>query len=142
MLRKGMTEADVKKAVGWKPNSAMLARYSHLTETDSRNAYLRASGLKVADAPRVEPFSVPTKDVPPVVAAPPSVVDLSDPRLQGQLDKMFTERMRIEVEKMAGELRSMLRAAGNEVVDRPLTDEEAAKGKDAPMGIWVSTKKK
>jgi integrase len=92
MLRKGMTEADVKKAVGWKPNSAMLARYSHLTETDSRNAYLRASGLKVADAPRVEPFSVPTKDVPPVVAAPPSVVDLSDPRLAEQLDRWIVLR--------------------------------------------------
>jgi len=78
MLRKGMTEADVKKSVGWKPNSAMLGRYSHLTATDSRNAYLRASGLKVADAPHVEPFAVPAKEVPAVVAPPPSIVNAGE----------------------------------------------------------------
>jgi len=141
MLRKGMTEADVKKSVGWKPNSAMLGRYSHLTATDSRNAYLRASGLKVADAPHVEPFAVPTKDVPAIVAQPPAVVDLSDPRLMESLrkeiraeaDAIWLDEMRKARDKVADEKNFEVRT---------LTPEELKKLVEQGGTVQVFTQKK
>jgi integrase len=45
LLRKGLSEADVKKLLGWSPRSTQLARYGHLTSGDAYRALLRAEGF-------------------------------------------------------------------------------------------------
>ena len=50
LLRMGVPGEQVKQLLGWKPNSIMLARYSHLVDRDAYAALLKASGYKVEEA--------------------------------------------------------------------------------------------
>lgn len=52
LLRIGVPEAQVKKLLGWKPNSPMLGRYSHLVDRDAYVALLRAHGLEPPEVPK------------------------------------------------------------------------------------------
>lgn len=52
LLRIGVPEAQVKKLLGWKPNSPMLARYAHLVDRDAYAALLRAHGLEPPEPPK------------------------------------------------------------------------------------------
>ena len=94
MLRSGMTDAMVKKSLGWRPGSGMLSRYSHVVAADAENAYLRSRGLTVAGAPGPKGFGAPKADVPVMPAPPPehNIIDLSDPKLQEQLDRWIIVR--------------------------------------------------
>ncbi len=52
LLRIGVPEAQVKKLLGWKPSSPMLARYSHLADRDAYSALLKAHGLEPPEMPK------------------------------------------------------------------------------------------
>ena len=49
LLRRGMSEAQVKRFMGWTPASLMLGRYSHLVDEDVDNAILESHGLKAQE---------------------------------------------------------------------------------------------
>ncbi len=95
LLRKGMTDAQVKKSLGWMPNSNMLGRYSHLVDQDTQDAYLRASGLEVGPTARPADFPSPIAGLPPMPAPPERVVDLDDPQFQKYLDAWIVKRMEL-----------------------------------------------
>lgn len=67
LLRIGVPEAQVKKLLGWKPNSPMLARYSHLVDADSYAALLRAHGLEPPEPPKHGALVAAEGELRPVV---------------------------------------------------------------------------
>src|SRR5712691_155538 len=67
LLRIGVPEAQVKKLLGWKPNSPMLARYSHLVDRDAYAALLRASGLEPPEVPKEGVLIAAEAEMSPVV---------------------------------------------------------------------------
>ncbi len=73
LLRIGVPEAQVKKLLGWKPNSPMLGRYAHLVDRDAYAALLKAHGIPVpeaADLGRLRFDEASLKPVVPMVAPP------------------------------------------------------------------------
>ncbi len=67
LLRRGMTEAQVKKLLGWKPNSAMLSRYSHLADKDAYAALLRAHDMEMPEPVEIEKILTAEDDLAPVL---------------------------------------------------------------------------
>ncbi len=83
LLRIGVPEAQVKKLLGWRPNSPMLGRYSHLVDRDAYAALLRAHGLEPPKPETHESLiaaDAELKPVLPIVSFPrqrgPALVDL------------------------------------------------------------------
>ena len=67
LLRIGVPEAQVKKLLGWKPNSPMLARYAHLVDRDAYAALLRAHGLEPPEPPKHGALVAAEGELRPVV---------------------------------------------------------------------------
>src|SRR6266705_3590003 len=67
LLRLNVPEAMVKKLLGWKPNSPMIARYSHLVDRDAYAALLRASGLEPPEVPKEGALVAAEGELQPVV---------------------------------------------------------------------------
>ncbi|MGP8147168.1 MAG: tyrosine-type recombinase/integrase [Thermoplasmata archaeon] len=71
LLRKHMSEGEVKTLLGWTPRSTMLSKYGHLTSDDARRALLRAEGFEVALPEESERITIEDDQLVPVV---PSVI--------------------------------------------------------------------
>ena len=67
LLRIAVPESMVKKLLGWKPNSPMIARYSHLVDRDAYEALLRAHGLEPPEVPTEGALIAAEDDMRPVV---------------------------------------------------------------------------
>lgn len=67
LLRIGVPEAQVKKLLGWKPSSPMLARYAHLVDRDAYAALLRAHGLEPPELPKEGGLVAAEGELRPVV---------------------------------------------------------------------------
>ncbi len=65
LLRIGVPEGQVKKLLGWTPESPMLGRYSHLADRDAYKALLK--GLGYEDAEKVDLGKLEARDLEPVV---------------------------------------------------------------------------
>lgn len=70
LLRIGVGEAQVRQLLGWKPGSAMIARYTHLADRDAYAALLKAHGYEVPEP----------EDVGRLVTELRPVVSLNPPR--------------------------------------------------------------
>lgn len=91
LLRVGISEAIVKKTLGWKPNSQMLARYSHLVPEDAHNALLQAHGLEPIG--RIRIGGLKTEElgsVPPVVFTDTPTVRIGDIDMDSFREKVIT----------------------------------------------------
>lgn len=66
LLREGLSEAVIKKLMGWKPGSPMLARYGHLVSTDVEAAL----GLTAKDEGEKAELRVPEREVPAMPTIP------------------------------------------------------------------------
>lgn len=73
LLRLGMSEAQVKRLLGWAPGSTMLNRYAHLSDGDAYRGLLKAQGFDVPEADAAESMAFEDTDLKPVVpmVAPP-----------------------------------------------------------------------
>ncbi len=80
LLQRGVTEANVKKLLGWKPGSLMLSRYSHLTDEDAERAALEAGGFPVPERVQIGRLDFPDETLRPVVpvASPPGTAELEN----------------------------------------------------------------
>ncbi len=67
LLRIGVPEAQVKALLGWRPNSPMLGRYSHLVDRDAYAALLRAHGLEPPEPPTRERLVAAEGELKPVL---------------------------------------------------------------------------
>lgn len=54
LVASGMSDANVKAAMGWSPNSPMLGRYARMRRADVKKAVLRAAGVETPEAVAVE----------------------------------------------------------------------------------------
>lgn len=66
LLRKGVNETLVRRLLGWKPGSVMIARYQALSDSDTYAATLRMNGF--AEPETVDMGKVDVCDLQPVVA--------------------------------------------------------------------------
>lgn len=65
LVRLGYNEAIIRKMLGWKPTSAMIARYQHLNDTDIKDA--QTNGVNTAK--RMQLKVVEKADIQPVYEA-------------------------------------------------------------------------
>lgn len=90
LLRLGMPEAQVKKLLGWKPGSQMLARYAHLVDTDAYRELLKSQGYDVPKAMDLGKLTFEDdalKAVVPMNAPPPTGIPAS---LEDELRRLAT----------------------------------------------------
>lgn len=73
LLRRGLTEMEVKRLLGWTSSSSMLGRYAHLNRTDDYGAAMKAHGLQPPARVDLEKLSALDELLRPVVPmrAPP-----------------------------------------------------------------------
>jgi integrase len=91
LLRLGMREGQVKKLLGWKPGSMMLARYSHLVDTDAYRDLLERQGYEVPKALDLGKLTFEEDALKAVVPmnAPPAA-----PTIQDEIDKLSPAQIR------------------------------------------------
>lgn len=105
LLRMGVSEANVKRMLGWTPGSTQLSRYSHLAGRDAERAYRKALGLEdvVEDAPAkliqpeadmaaVVPIVPPPGTPAPRLSANEIAELMADPNVQHFLRLLETAR--------------------------------------------------
>lgn len=88
LLRLGITDAQVKRLLGWAPSSTMLNRYAHLADVDSYRALLKAQGYDVPEAGSVEAMTfedAKLEPVVPMIPAPGMVRPITPQELAGLL---------------------------------------------------------
>ncbi|MFQ5884325.1 MAG: tyrosine-type recombinase/integrase [Thermoplasmata archaeon] len=118
LLRASLNEAQVKAALGWSPNSRMLARYGHITNKDVHHARLKLHGLVPAEGPELEGI-VDIMELPlagsvvvepvlpePIVIDEKAVIDGLFERIMGAVRKELTQEQRMaflrEIDKIKG----------------------------------------
>jgi hypothetical protein len=86
-----MREGQVKKLLGWKPGSMMLARYSHLVDTDAYRDLLERQGYEVPKALDLGKLTFEEDALKAVVPmnAPPAA-----PTIQDEIDKLSPAQIR------------------------------------------------
>ncbi len=86
LLRRGTPEAQVKKLLGWKPGSLMLARYSHLANADARRAAEKVAGMEPGkDEAELDTVDYSPERLKPIVAMePPPGMGLRELQLEFQ----------------------------------------------------------
>jgi len=138
LLRMGVPEAQVKRALGWTPGSVMLARYSHLTTADTDNAVLVALGKKPAENVVERMIDVSQE---PVRAIPEDGWRVSKDALREEIRHQVALEM---AEQLAEQIREAMKqmgiAGGAFVVTSPEAIEKLEKT-EFPPGIKKSIMK-
>ncbi len=129
LLGRGLTEAQVKKLLGWAPGSLMLNRYAHLSNDDAERAALQAAGLPLPERVDIGKLDFSEERLRPIVPvmAPPGE------RLSPEAE---LNAMRAEMESMRSAFSEFMERArvwdDHEMAARVTGIEEAMKSKAKP----------
>lgn len=107
-LKLGVSEANIKKSLGWVPNSQMLARYSHLVDSNVDDSLLQLHGYEPTRK-KARGLSQATEDLPPVK---PMVFE------EIHMGEMIEKRIRSEMTKELIEIEKAFEKRLEELFER------------------------
>ncbi len=124
----GVPDAQLKKLMGWSPNSTMLSRYAHLTDTEAFDSLLKVYGY-VPEKVDLAKLTITEEDLTPAIPMM-SAPQMSEEQVIASIDGLFKDE-----KAKAGAavlLRALFSAAKHEkAFAQGFVDAEPQKTKDS-----------